>query len=110
MQAVDEILIVLAISLIASFTVSGQLGTTSIIRTSITFNFPVGSSLNALVAQFGIDADANAFVGATKQISGVTANNFTNGVSYSITSETRLTKIDTASVNLVNEYLRAYIS
>ena len=87
---------------IASFSLPGQLGTTSIIGTSIVVNFPIGSSLNALVAQFGIDADASAFVGATKQITGVSANNFTNSISYIITSETGLTKIYTVTVNFVN--------
>jgi len=46
---------------------------------------PFGTTVTALVATFTLSPGASAVVGATAQVSGTTANNFTSAVTYIIT-------------------------
>ncbi|MEA1875925.1 MAG: T9SS type A sorting domain-containing protein, partial [Bacteroidota bacterium] len=48
---------------------------------------PYGTSLTALVASFTISEKATAYIGLVEQVSGVTANNFTNPVTYTVEAE-----------------------
>jgi hypothetical protein len=59
-----------------------------------------GTSLTALVASFTLSPFSSAKVGAVAQVSGVTANNFTNPVSYTITAEDGTTQIWTVTVTV----------
>ena len=55
-------------------------------RGEITLTVPAGTSITSLVATFSLSSTAtNPLVGATAQVSGTTANNFTNPVIYTIT-------------------------
>ena len=54
---------------------------------SVTLHLPVSQSVNGLVASFTISPLAKAFIGGVLQTSGLTANNFTSPVTYSIRAE-----------------------
>jgi hypothetical protein len=58
-----------------------------IIGSDIFINVPVGTPLNALVAYFSLSPQATAFVGLVEQISGITPNNFTRKVIYTVEAE-----------------------
>jgi len=49
---------------------------------------PNGTTLTALVATFTASAGATVKVGSTAQVSGTTANDFTNAVTYAVTAST----------------------
>jgi len=58
---------------------------------NIALTVPFGTNINALVANF-TTTGASVAVGATPQISGTTANNFTNPVTYTVTAADTSTK------------------
>ncbi len=72
-----------------SFSILGVNGTIS--GTNISVILPNGTSLTALVATFSITG-TSVKVGNTIQTSGVTSNDFTNSVTYTVTAEDRSTK------------------
>jgi len=78
---------------ITSFSLATQTGTALIDAASHTINIEVlhGTNLTSLVPSFVISSGATAAIGSTVQISGVTANNFTNPVTYTITAEDGIT-------------------
>lgn len=53
---------------------------------------PYGTTVTALVANFTLSANATAKIGATAQVTGVTANNFTSPKTYVVTAESGATK------------------
>ncbi|MEL6560203.1 MAG: T9SS type A sorting domain-containing protein [Bacteroidota bacterium] len=53
---------------------------------TISATVPAGTNLSALTANFTITRGSSASIAGTAQLSGVTVNNFTNPVSYDITS------------------------
>ena len=55
---------------------------------------PNGTDVTALIATFTLSEDASAKVGSTAQVSGTTANDFTNAVTYTITAEDGTTTKD----------------
>ncbi len=59
--------------------------------TNIAVNVPFGTDVTALVATF-TTTGASVAVGATPQVSGVTANNFTSPVTYTVTGTDSATK------------------
>ncbi len=73
---------------ITSFTVPGQTGLTVINEAAhtITVTVPFGTNVSALVATFSTTGVSVA-VGATPQVSGVTVNNFTSPVTYTVTAQ-----------------------
>ncbi|HUW06755.1 MAG TPA: T9SS type A sorting domain-containing protein [Williamwhitmania sp.] len=88
-----------------AFSLQGQASSTiDIASRSITVNMPYGSSLANLAATFTLSGGgATAKVGAAPQQSGVTANNFTAPVVYSVTSEDGLTTTDwTVTADVLN--------
>jgi len=55
--------------------------------TLIDIEVPYGTSLTNLVASFTISEKAKAYIGLVEQVSGVTANNFTNPITYTVEAE-----------------------
>lgn len=53
---------------------------------TIAVTVPSGTAVTALVATFSASSGASVKVGAIAQVSGVTANNFTNPVTYTVTA------------------------
>jgi hypothetical protein len=60
----------------------------------IDFVLPSGTDITNLITEYSISDGATFFVDFTKQISGVTSQNFTNTVSYKLMSENEATLID----------------
>ncbi|MDC0584210.1 glycosyl hydrolase [Bacteroidales bacterium] len=56
--------------------------------TNITILVPAGSELTQLKPKFEVSGGAKVLIGSNEQISGVTPNDFTNPVNYTIISET----------------------
>lgn len=97
---------------ITAFDVPGQVGDETIDAEAhtIALNVAHDTSLAALVATFTLSAEASAAVGATPQVSGVTANNFAAPVVYRVTAED-LTYQDwtvTISVNAATDNFTAF--
>lgn len=71
---------------IVDYSVPGQEGATVLDATARTVNvdMPYGTDLTALVADFVLTEGATATVGATVQESGVTANDFTSPLTYTV--------------------------
>jgi photosystem II stability/assembly factor-like uncharacterized protein len=61
---------------------------------SIRIEVATGTDVTALVASFTLSDNANATVGVVAQVSGTTANDFTNDVAYSILAEDGTTTQD----------------
>jgi hypothetical protein len=68
---------------ITAFSLAGVVGTINETGKTITVTMPFGTSVTALVATF-TTTGASVKVGSTVQISGTTANNFTNQVIYTV--------------------------
>jgi hypothetical protein len=85
-----------------SFSFPNQIGNSTITGTEILVNLPTGTDLSSIIASFGLDSDAKAYVNNALQISGQTSNNFTLPVTYTIVSETGLSKTYTVRVSLQN--------
>ncbi|MBC6426299.1 MAG: hypothetical protein GDA51_07485 [Ekhidna sp.] len=63
--------------------------------------FPYGTDVSALVATFTVSGAATVLVGDIEQVSGVTANDFTNPVTYTIVAENKVDMVDfTVTVNV----------
>lgn len=73
-------------ALMTSFVLNGQ-ASSSINGLTIAVAMPAGSSLTSLVATFAVSDRATVVVQGVAQVSGTTANNFTNSVVYVVTSE-----------------------
>jgi uncharacterized repeat protein (TIGR02543 family) len=82
---------------VASGTVSG---------TSITVAVPYGTKVTALVATFTVTTGDSVKVGSTVQVSGITANDFTNPVTYTVTTASGSTQ--TYVVTVVFTYSVTY--
>ncbi len=83
--------------------ISGQNGTVDI-------EVAYGTDLSALVASFDLSYGASAAIGSTAQVSGTTANNFSNTVTYTVTAEDGSTTVDwdvnvTVAQNTENDIL-----
>lgn len=71
-----------------SFTVPNQVGETVIDETMGSITLSVAGARNNLVATFTNSIGSTVTVGGVEQISGVTANDFTSPIIYSVESET----------------------
>lgn len=76
---------------ILTYSIAGQVGdaviTPGTTAGTIAVTVPYGTDLTALVATFTLSDGATVKVGTTAQVSGTTANNFTNPVVYVVTAE-----------------------
>ncbi len=73
-------------------------GTVNNTANTVELTVPSGTNVTALKADFELSAGASAKIGSTAQQSGVTANNFTNALTYTITAEDNSTKNYTVTV------------
>lgn len=72
---------------ILSYSIVSPAATGTINGTVITANVPFGTPLSSLVAAFTISDSATIKVNTTTQVSGTTANNFTDTVKYEVTAQ-----------------------
>ncbi len=95
---------------ITAFTIEGQDGESVIDAENHTVAVTMHcvDNINNLVAEFTVSNFASAKVGDTDQVSGTTANDFTNPVVYTITAEDGTTENWTVTVNdveiVINEF------
>ena len=89
---------------ITSFLLAGVSGTISEADKTIVVHLPSGSTVTALVATFATTG-ASVSVGATPQISGVTPNNFTNPVVYTVVAADSTTVSYTVTVTVLDGFL-----
>lgn len=75
-----------------SFSVPNQVGESVIDNANGTISAVVTTPTTSLVATFTVSADATVKVGTTIQVSGVTSNNFSSPVTYSVVSEKGVAK------------------
>lgn len=68
-----------------AYAIGDSVGT--ITGTDVAVTVPHGTDVTTLVATFTLSSGASAKVGTKAQVSGTTANNFTNPVNYKVTSE-----------------------
>jgi hypothetical protein len=95
---------------ITSFSLDGVTGVINETNKTVAVTMPFGTNVTSLVATF-TTTGASVAVGATTQISGTTANDFTNPLTYKVTAEDGSTvdyTVNTAStptcVNGGNDY------
>ncbi|MBN1828353.1 MAG: hypothetical protein JW884_04300 [Deltaproteobacteria bacterium] len=84
---------------ITAFSLNGVVGTINEVEKTIVVTMPFGTDVTALVASFETTG-ANVAVGTATQISGTTANNFTEPVIYIVTAENACTIIYTVTVTV----------
>ncbi len=77
-------------------------GTVDNTANTVALTVPSGTDVTALKAYFELSAGASAKIGSTAQQSGVTANNFTNALTYTITAVDNSTKNYTVTVTITN--------
>jgi chitodextrinase len=78
-----------------------ELGLTgNVNNTAITVNAPYGTDVTNLLASFSLSVGATATVGTAVQTSGVTANDFSSPVAYTVTAEDGSSKVYTVTVNV----------
>jgi hypothetical protein len=82
---------------ITAYSIGSNVGT--ITSTAIAVTVPYGTNVTALVASF-TTTGASVKVGSTVQTSGVTANNFTSPVTYTVTAADSSTKSYTVTVTV----------
>jgi len=73
---------------------------------TIALNVPYGTNLSALVAAF-TTTGASVAVAGTPQVSGLTANNFTNPVTYTVTAEDGTTQAYLVTVTVAGNPAKA---
>ena len=59
----------------------------SIIGNEITVHVPAGTKVDSLIAEFSLSASASLYIDNTKQLSGVTANNFSSPINFTVIAE-----------------------
>jgi hypothetical protein len=84
---------------VTAFSFTNPAATGAITGTNITLMVPFGTDVTSLVANF-TTTGASVKVGATTQVSEVTANNFTNPVIYTVTAADATTKDYTVTVTV----------
>ena len=94
---IDEIYVNgVAGNIIKSFTIPGQTGNSEIdeLKHSIIVNMPFVPSVSSLIASYILSVGATSKVGDVTQVSGTTTNDFTNGVTYNVSSADGITVQD----------------
>jgi mRNA-degrading endonuclease HigB of HigAB toxin-antitoxin module len=84
---------------ITAFSLNGVTGTIDEAAKTIALTLPHGTSVTALVATF-TTTGASVKVGSSVQVSGTTANNFTNSVTYKVTAADSSTQNYTVTVTV----------
>ncbi len=86
---------------ITSFLFTNPASSASFNGTTISLQVPFGTDVKKLIASFTVSAGANVKVGNVNQQSGVTTNDFTNPVSYTVTAEDGTSQVYTVVVYLL---------
>ena len=89
---------------ITAFSLAGVTGTIDETNKTIAVTMPFGTNVSALVATF-TTTGTSVSVGATPQISGTTANNFTSPVVYTVTAADATTVSYTVTVPVADGLL-----
>jgi hypothetical protein len=87
---------------ITSFKFTSVPATGVITGNTIAVSVPAGTNVTALVATFTNSLSSSVKVGTTTQVSGITANNFTNPVTYTVTAQDGTTANYTVTVTVGN--------
>jgi hypothetical protein len=72
---------------ITAFSLKNPSVTGTIVGNNITLSVPSGTNLTGLIAQFTASTGAKVTIGTADQVSGLTANNFTAALTYTVTAE-----------------------
>lgn len=91
------------------FALNGAVGTINETAKTIGLVLPFGSAVNNLIATFSTTG-ASVNVGGTLQVSGTTANNFTNPVAYVVTAIDNSTATYTVAVTVAASSAKAFTS
>ncbi|MGB5217342.1 MAG: hypothetical protein WBN66_03490 [Smithella sp.] len=94
---------------ITSFALNGVNGTINQAAKTITVVMPLGTSFTSLVATF-TTTGTEVEVGSVVQTSGVTSNNFTNPVTYTVTAQDASTQNYTVTVTVDSSSAKAITS
>ena len=86
---------------ITSFLFTNPAASATFNGTTISLQVPFGTDVKKLIASFTVSAGANVKVGTINQQSGVTLNDFTNPVSYTVTAEDGTSQVYTVVVYLL---------
>lgn len=89
---------------ITSFSLNGTAGT--IIGNNIAVTVPYGTDVTSLVATY-ITTGASVSIGSVTQVNGVTVNNFTNPVEYTVHAANGSTKVYTVTVTVAASSAKA---
>lgn len=87
---------------ITSFKFNSPAANGTISGNNIAITVPSGTNVTNLVATFTNSLSSSVKVGTTTQVSGVTANNFTNPVTYTVTAQDGTTASYTVTVTVSN--------
>lgn len=82
---------------LTSYSLAGVPGVINETAKTVALTLPAGTNVTALVASFS-STGASVNVGATTQVSGTTANNFTGPVAYTVTAADSTTAVYTVTV------------
>ncbi len=88
-----------------SFTIEGQIDQTLINSENRTISLlmPNNTNLTELTPSFSITEGAEAFIGGTLQVSGITVNDFTNPVTYRLVSQSGISENWIVTVGMQGE-------
>ena len=75
--------------------------------TSINLEVPFETNVTNLISNFVISAEAEAYIGSVRQVSGVTINDFTNPLTYTVQAEDGSEANYTVNVNRADQILSA---
>lgn len=76
-----------------TYSIDGNVGVIDNVAKTVVVQVPYGTDVTALVATFTLSDGATAAIGGTAQVSGTTANDFTNVVAYDLTAEDMTTVV-----------------
>lgn len=79
-----------------------KVGTINTTNHTVAVTVPADTAVTALIATFTATTNASVKVGTTSQVSGTTANDFTNAVTYTITSESGTAQTWTVTVTVAS--------
>ncbi len=86
---------------ITAYSVSGEIGSSKSfggVSSTVSITVPSGTNLTALIATFTLASGASATVGGVTQVSGITTNNFTSAVKYTIAAANGASQVLTVTI------------
>ncbi|MEW5847126.1 MAG: DUF5018 domain-containing protein [Bacteroidota bacterium] len=96
---------------ILTYSINSVDGTIDNVNHTVAITLPYGTDVTNLVATFTLSGGASAKVGGVDQVSGVTANNFTNPVTYTVTADDgTTTQVWTVTVTVAQPALTTLVA